>query len=79
MVFPFITHKEPGYVFNFSLKNDIDFQINPACIAMGNIIGKGQFGKVYRGEWRGTAVAVKIIDMLPEMKSSRYAGILKTC
>ena len=34
---------------------------------MGDVIGKGQFGKVCQGEWRGTAVAVKVIELSPEM------------
>jgi predicted Ser/Thr protein kinase len=59
----------------------VDFQVDPASITKGDVIGKGQFEKVYRGAWRGTPVAVKVIDLLPEMKKSNWEDIkeLKIC
>lgn len=38
-------------------------QINPAEIVLGERIGKGSFGQVFRGTWRGTQVAVKKLNM----------------
>ena len=34
-------------------------------ITLGEKIGQGTFGEVYKGEWQGTEVAVKVIR-LPE-------------
>jgi predicted Ser/Thr protein kinase len=41
----------------------------------GDVIGKGQFGTVYRAEWRGSQVAVKVINMLPEMQNTNLEDI----
>ena len=47
-----------------ALWNNADIkQINPAEIVLGERIGKGSFGQVFRGTWRGTQVAVKKLHM----------------
>ena len=50
-----------------------NFMISDEEITLGEKIGQGTFGEVYRGEWQGTEVAVKVIklprnDLLQECK-----------
>lgn len=35
------------------------WQIDYADLQMGDVIGEGSFGRVYRAKWRGSDVAVK--------------------
>ena len=58
-----------------------DFYVNPDSVTLGDSIGKGQFGNVYKGEWRGTQVAVKVITLPPEMVNMKCENIkeLKIC
>ncbi|KAL6911470.1 hypothetical protein ACP4OV_000275 [Aristida adscensionis] len=44
---------------DFSLDEVAEFEIQWDEIAIGERIGLGSFGEVYRGEWHGTEVAVK--------------------
>lgn len=55
----YATHPHPAAMWNNA---DIK-QINPAEIVLGERIGKGSFGQVFRGTWRGTQVAVKKLNM----------------
>lgn len=40
------------------------------CSQIGELLGEGQYGRVYRGKWYGSAVAVKSI-LLPANMSGR--------
>ncbi|CAO2047524.1 unnamed protein product [Urochloa humidicola] len=44
---------------DLALEDVAEFEIQWEEIAMGERIGLGSFGEVYRGEWHGTEVAVK--------------------
>ena len=37
--------------------------ISETEVTLGEKIGQGTFGEVYRGEWQGTEVAVKVIKL----------------
>ncbi|GAB4821198.1 hypothetical protein N2152v2_008244 [Parachlorella kessleri] len=34
-----------------------------SCVTLGELLGKGAFGRVYQGSWKGATVAVKVIDV----------------
>ena len=36
-----------------------DFEIDYTQLSVGELIGQGAFGKVFKGKWRGTEVAIK--------------------
>jgi len=40
-----------------------NFEMNGDELVMGEMIGVGSFGQVYRGQWRGTEVAIKKLPM----------------
>ena len=44
--------------------------VNPSMIKKGEIVGQGQFDVVYKGEWRGTEIAIKAITLPPEKQNS---------
>ena len=54
-----------GYVIyrrksvTYRLASDSDLVIDTSDIAIGSPVGRGSFGTVYKGQWRGTMVAVK--------------------
>ncbi|KAF0720691.1 Aste57867_116 [Aphanomyces stellatus] len=43
--------------------NTFNFRIEFAEITMGELIGQGAFGTVHKGLWRGTQVAIKILQV----------------
>lgn len=47
-------------------------------IQLADIIGKGRFGEVWRGRWRGENVAVKIFSSREECSWFREAEIYQT-
>lgn len=47
-------------------------------IVLQEIIGKGRFGEVWRGRWRGGDVAVKIFSSREERSWFREAEIYQT-
>jgi TGF-beta receptor type-1 len=47
-------------------------------IQLVEIVGKGRFGEVWRGQWRGENVAVKIFTSRDEKSWSREAEIYQT-
>lgn len=47
-------------------------------IVLQDIIGKGRFGEVWRGKWRGGDVAVKIFSSREERSWFREAEIYQT-
>eukprot|EP00002_Diphylleia_rotans_P006711 TRINITY_DN1608_c0_g1_i1.p1 TRINITY_DN1608_c0_g1~~TRINITY_DN1608_c0_g1_i1.p1 ORF type:complete len:623 (-),score=133.97 TRINITY_DN1608_c0_g1_i1:1568-3331(-) len=58
-VFSLIYAKNRKKVAN--LEKKLYAQINYEDLKIGELIGVGGFGEVYKGEWRGTEVAVKIL------------------
>lgn len=48
-------------------------------IQLKEVIGKGRFGEVQRGEWRGEDVAVKIFSSIDEKSWFREVEIYQTC
>jgi len=48
-------------------------------IQLKETIGKGRFGEVQRGEWRGEEVAVKIFHSIEERSWKREVEIYQTC
>jgi len=48
--------------FSLFLLDLASVEIDEKDIQLLNAIGKGQFGKVYRGLWKGLQVAVKEIE-----------------
>ena len=49
--------------------------VNPSTIKKGEIVGHGQFGVVYKGEWRGTEIAIKTITLPPEKQNGSCEDI----
>ncbi|XP_023168243.1 TGF-beta receptor type-1 isoform X3 [Drosophila hydei] len=47
-------------------------------VQLGHVIGKGRFGEVWRGRWRGENVAVKIFSSREECSWFREAEIYQT-
>ena len=47
-------------------------------IQLEEVIGKGRFGEVWRGSWRGESVAVKIFHSREERSWFREAEIYQT-
>lgn len=47
-------------------------------IQLNEIIGKGRFGEVWRGRWRGESVAVKIFSSRDEKSWFREVEIYQT-
>ena len=47
-------------------------------VKLVNIIGKGRFGEVWRGAWRGETVAVKIFNSVDEKSWFREVEIYQT-
>lgn len=47
-------------------------------VRLVNIIGKGRFGEVWRGAWRGESVAVKIFNSQDEKSWFREVEIYQT-
>lgn len=47
-------------------------------IQLSEVIGKGRFGEVWRGKWRGENVAVKIFSSREECSWFREAEIYQT-
>lgn len=47
-------------------------------IQLAQVIGKGRFGEVWRGTWRGANVAVKIFSSREECSWSRETEIYET-
>ncbi|CAB4008630.1 5 nucleotidase, partial [Paramuricea clavata] len=46
------------------------YSVDPSTIKKGEVVGQGQFGTVYKGEWRGTEIAIKTITLPPEKQNS---------
>src|SRR4051812_17084180 len=42
--------------------NKAHMEIKPSDLVMGNKIGAGAFGTVYAGTWRGSKVAIKVVQ-----------------
>ena len=47
-------------------------------ISLREVIGRGRFGEVQRGEWRGSDVAVKIFSSLDEKSWVREVEVYQT-
>ena len=47
-------------------------------ISKSDVLGKGRFGEVWRGEWRGENVAVKIFSSIDENSWFREVEIYQT-
>lgn len=43
-----------------------EYSIPWAELELKNVIGEGAYGTVYKGRWRGTPVAVKVINSTEE-------------
>nr|VZI36445.1 unnamed protein product [Spirometra erinaceieuropaei] len=63
----------PVFMRNNSLSVSLrDWNIPMSALQLGEMIGRGTFGTVYRGKWHGE-VAVKIIDFDPDDPDSRFS------
>ncbi|CAB4020130.1 cyclin-dependent kinase 1-like, partial [Paramuricea clavata] len=47
-------------------ENSASYGVNSDDICKQEVVGRGQFGTVYKGKWRGTDVAIKAIQLPPE-------------
>lgn len=36
-----------------------------SSLQIGPLLGRGSYGRVYKGRWHGAMVAVKVIDAMP--------------
>ncbi|KAL3138629.1 hypothetical protein ABBQ32_006391 [Trebouxia sp. C0010 RCD-2024] len=45
-------------------------------VRLGPLVGKGSFGKVYRGIWKDTIVAIKVIEHVEELRAVREPAAL---
>lgn len=43
------------------------------------MIGKGGFGTVYRGRWRGTIVAIKKMNVDARLSPEKYQEFVNEC
>lgn len=39
---------------------DHEWEIPPAALSLGTVLGEGEFGIVHKGKWNGTPVAIKV-------------------
>lgn len=39
---------------------DPEWEIPPAALSLGTVLGEGEFGIVHKGRWNGTPVAIKV-------------------
>lgn len=40
--------------------SDPEWEIPPAALSLGTVLGEGEFGIVHKGRWNGTPVAIKV-------------------
>lgn len=40
--------------------SDPVWEIPPAALSLGTVLGEGEFGIVHKGRWNGTPVAIKV-------------------
>jgi Protein tyrosine and serine/threonine kinase len=40
-------------------------QVGAVYLQIGPLLGRGSYGRVYKGRWHGAMVAVKVIDAMP--------------
>ncbi len=70
-------HLFSTYVYNLALAKD--FFSKAACkMFVKLIIGKGRYGEVWQGEWRGEYVAVKVFSSIDEKSWFREVEIFQT-
>lgn len=43
-------------------------------LQLGELLGRGAFGRVYRGRWKGAVVAVKVVDHRVQVRGGRCSG-----
>uniref|UniRef100_A0A7S2Z917 Protein kinase domain-containing protein n=2 Tax=Rhodosorus marinus TaxID=101924 RepID=A0A7S2Z917_9RHOD len=68
---PLSTAESSAYIEQF----DSSALVKPDEVITVEMIGKGGFGTVFKGVWRGTPVAVKVI-FVPQANKSALAGII---
>lgn len=45
----------------------MDWEVNPENIILGQVIGKGEFGTVYKATWHNSVVAIKVLNSSSEV------------
>ena len=59
-----------------------DYEIDPRCLELGEVLGEGEFGVVHRGKWHGTPVAVKVLHTHKRIRieelACEIAALLRT-
>eukprot|EP00892_Ulva_mutabilis_P001691 jgi/Ulvmu1/11522/UM078_0011.1 len=50
-----------------------DWEIPPAALSLGTVLGEGEFGIVHKGRWNGTPVAIKVLKAMNQRHRAKIA------
>jgi serine/threonine protein kinase len=51
-----------------------DYEITPAELHLGSVLGEGEYGTVYRARWHGAPVAVKVLKSSAAIRVEEFAA-----